>query len=57
MKSGISLLNAKAKSTLGNDSDARMVLKNLLTIRNGRIYSEGKGAMKTHKDTDNFRHG
>jgi hypothetical protein len=27
MKSGISLLNAKAKSTLGNDSDARMVLK------------------------------
>jgi hypothetical protein len=34
MKSGISLLNAKAKSTLGNDSDARMVLKNLLTIRN-----------------------
>jgi hypothetical protein len=28
------LLNAKAKSTVGNDSDARMVLKNFLTIRN-----------------------
>jgi hypothetical protein len=30
------LLNAEAKSRLGNDSDARVVLKNLLTIRNGR---------------------
>jgi hypothetical protein len=28
------LLNAEAKSRLGNDSDARVVLKNLLTIRN-----------------------
>jgi hypothetical protein len=26
------LLNAEAKSRLGNDSDARVVLKNLLTI-------------------------
>jgi hypothetical protein len=28
------ILNAEAKSRLGNDSDARVVLKNLLTIRN-----------------------
>jgi hypothetical protein len=42
MKSGISLLNAKAKSTLGNDSDARMVLKNLLTIRNDGSIVKGR---------------
>jgi hypothetical protein len=43
------LLNAEAKSRLGNDSDARVVLKNLLTIRNGRSHLDAMSGTTLQK--------